>query len=881
MAANKLVYYFGPDEVDGDASMRDLLGGKGANLAEMSRLGLPVPPGFTITTDVCNAFLADKERFPDGLAMQVESAMKRVAKSLGSDSPLLVSVRSGGRASMPGMMDTVLNLGLNAQTVAQLAEVTGDARFAWDSYRRFMQMYGDVVMNVPHDLFEEILDDYKLDNGFSQDSDLEAEDWQKIVELYRGCIETETQDQFPDDPTLQLWGAIAAVFKSWNNNRAKTYRRLHNIPDEWGTAVTVQAMVFGNLGETSATGVCFTRNPSTGENTLYGEFLPNAQGEDVVAGIRTPYYLSEQARIAAEDINPSLEQLMPELYQQLVAQCRRLEGHFRDMQDIEFTIQRGTLYVLQTRAGKRTIQAGLKIAVDLHQEGVLSKEEALMRINPQELDRLLHPTLDERAGFTVLTRGLPASPGAASGKVVFFADDAEAAKAKGESVILVRMETSPEDIHGMYAAAGILTSRGGMTSHAAVVARGLGRACVSGATALRIDFEKQQAQIDGAVVRVGDIITIDGSTGRVISGRVSMREPELTGDFATLMAWADEIRDMQVRANAETILDAQMARKFGAEGIGLCRTEHMFFDPQRISVVRQMILAEKKAVRLEKLDALRPFQEADFLNLFRAMDHAPITIRLLDPPLHEFLPRLDSELDELAELMAVDRRDLDARMRILHEENPMLGHRGCRLAITMPEIYEMQIDAIFSAISQSGYPPASVEVMMPLTMSAQELSRLKRLFTDKQTAWQSQIPNITSVKFGTMIETPRAALTAAEIAPLVDFVSFGSNDLTQMTLGVSRDDSAGYLEAYVVNGLLVGDPFVHLDQEGVGQLMRHAVTALGAHPSVKIGLCGEHGGDPESIRFMHEIGLNYVSCSPYRLPIARLSAAQAVILEKN
>jgi pyruvate,orthophosphate dikinase len=876
MATSQYVYSFGPQGSDGDASMSDLLGGKGANLAEMARLGLPVPPGFTITTEVCTAFLSEDGKFPDGLENQVKAAMAKIAAHIGDDAPVLVSVRSGGRVSMPGMMDTVLNLGLNTETVARLAQSSGDERFAWDSYRRFIQMYGDVVMDVPHDYFEEILDDYKLDNGLEQDSDLQAQDWQKIVELYRDCIVREAETAFPDDPEEQIWGAIKAVFQSWNNARAQTYRRLHAIPDEWGTAVTVQAMVFGNLGETSATGVCFTRNPSTGEKELYGEFLPNAQGEDVVAGIRTPYYLSTAARTAAQDVSPALEELMPDLYAQLCQLCANLEMHFRDMQDIEFTIQQNKLFVLQTRSGKRTTQAGLKIAVDLHHEGLLSKDEALLRIDPTELDRLLHPTLDDAAVTDVLTRGLPASPGAACGKVVFSADAAEAAKAQGEDVILVRMETSPEDIHGMYAAAGILTSRGGMTSHAAVVARGLGRACVSGATALHIDFEAQKAQIGTYEIKAGDTITIDGSTGRVIAGQVAMREPELTGDFATLMSWADARRSLNVRANAETVLDARMARKFGAEGIGLCRTEHMFFDPERILLVRQMILASDAKQRIKFLAQLQPFQEKDFVALFEVMEGLPITIRLLDPPLHEFLPRRDDEIENLAMTLGESVATLKARLRVLHEENPMLGHRGCRLAVTMPEIYEMQIDAIFAAMTKTQYPAELIEIMIPLTVSAEELGLMRDLLSRRQAAFGDAAR--VAVKFGTMIETPRAALMAAQLAPLIDFASFGSNDLTQMTMGLSRDDAAGFLDAYVRRALVPSDPFVHIDEDGVGQLIELAVAALRHQKHVKIGLCGEHGGDPESIRFLAKMGLDYVSCSPYRLPIARLAAAQAAIL---
>jgi len=885
MSDRKLVYQFGPSGADGDASLKELLGGKGANLAEMCRLGLPVPPGFTITTEVCTRFLDQGGSFPDQLSSAVEAAMARVRDSLndGSGTPVLVSVRSGGRVSMPGMMDTVLNLGLNDDTVEALAAATQDPRFAWDSYRRFIQMYADVVMGVAHDHFEEILDDYKLDHSFSQDAELEASDWQNIVGLYKTRIAEESSDPFPMDPTDQLWGAIRAVFNSWNNARAFTYRRLHAIPDNWGTAVTVQAMVFGNLGDNSATGVCFTRNPSTGEDALYGEFLPNAQGEDVVAGIRTPYYLSEKARQAAQDVNPSLESLMPSLYSELTQVCDRLEAHFKDMQDIEFTIQQGRLYMLQTRSGKRTTQAALKIAVDMVDEGVLTRDEAIMRIDPAALDQLLHPAIDDTAQFDVVARGLPASPGAASGEVVFTADAAELAKADGRDVILVRMETSPEDIHGMYAATGILTSRGGMTSHAAVVARGLGRACVSGASALRINVEEKTATIGSIKISEGDTLTIDGSNGNIILGAVPMREPELTGDFAQLMAWADDRRDMGVRANAETLTDTEVALKFGAEGIGLSRTEHMFFDPERISLVRQMILTPSSDVRREKLAALHGFQRDDFAMLFQKMAGKPVTIRLLDPPLHEFLPHEEHEIEALAQALQMDVTDLEARRRVLLEANPMLGHRGCRLAVTMPEIYEMQIDAIIDAlIASSTLADRAVEIMIPLTISVNELLRMKAIFEARYAAGIERHGALPHILFGTMIETPRAALLAHALAPHVDFMSFGSNDLTQTTMGLSRDDAGSFLPTYVAQGLLPSDPFVHLDQEGVGQLIKNAVTAVRQTGfSVKLGLCGEHGGDPESIRFLRESGLDYVSCSPYRLPIARLAAAQASVLTKK
>ena len=885
-ASHQFVFSFGPGWADGNASMKELLGGKGANLAEMCSLGLPVPPGFTISTEVCSEFLSEKGAFPDELAAQVDAALQRIRETVGErldGAPTLLSVRSGGRVSMPGMMDTVLNLGLNEEAVVRLAQSTGDDRFAWDSYRRFIQMYADVVMGVGHDYFEEILDDYKLDHALTNDADLEADDWKAVIVLYRACIAENCDTPFPETLSDQLWGAIRAVFNSWNNVRAETYRKLHDIPSAWGTAVTVQAMVFGNLGDRSATGVCFTRNPSTGERALYGEFLPNAQGEDVVAGIRTPYYISEAARQAAGDHNPSLESYMPENYQQLVDLCDRLEAHFKDMQDIEFTIQEERLYILQTRSGKRVTQAALKIAVDLVAEGVLTKDEALLRIDPNLLDQLLHPTLDANASVHVLTKGLPASPGAASGHIVFTANEAEAAKANGQNIILVRMETSPEDIHGMYAANGILTSRGGMTSHAAVVARGLGRACVSGASGVRIDFDAQTAQIGDRIFKSGDVITIDGSTGRVMDGEVQTKEPELTGDFATLIGWADDRRQLGVRANAETTRDAEMALKFGADGIGLCRTEHMFFDPLRIDLMRQMIITDDRAVRQEKLNALRVFQVSDFVDLFNIMDGLPITIRLLDPPLHEFLPKAQEDSTRLAQELNMPLPELKARMQVLHETNPMLGHRGCRLGVTMPEIYEMQLDAIFEAIKSNGKAEAQrIEIMVPFIISVAELKSLRALFEQRKDTWITKSGSMPNILFGTMIETPRSALIAGQLAPFIDFMSFGSNDLTQMTMAISRDDAASFLPNYVAKGLLASDPFMHLDEEGVGALIQIAVRGVQESGcDVKIGLCGEHGGDPNSIRFLNDIGLNYVSCSPYRLPIARLSAAQARILTKK
>lgn len=881
----KQTYCFGPSATDGDATMSAILGGKGANLAEMSRLGLPVPPGFTIPTYICNHFLAEqsgaKTSLSEAVRQSVSAAMQGLKEqlALATDFPLLVSVRSGSRASMPGMMDTVLNLGLNDETVEALASATQNPRFAWDSYRRFLQMYSDVVLDVPHDYFEEILDDYKLEQVLDADRDLQADDWREVCGRFKVLIAEETQNGFPMDPEQQLWGAIEAVFKSWNNTRAETYRRLHDIPDEWGTAVTVQAMVFGNLGDTSATGVAFTRNPSTGEAHLYGEFLVNAQGEDVVAGIRTPHYLSRAAREAANDANLSLEEIMPSLYKEFVALSVKLEDHFKDMQDIEFTIQDGKLYLLQTRVGKRTTKAGIKIAVDLVTDGSIDKKQALMRIDPLSLNQLLHPTIDPRYQADVLTQGLPASPGAASGKVVFTADAAEAAKADGDDVILLRMETSPEDIHGMYAAKGVLTSRGGMTSHAAVVARGLGRACVSGANAIRIDAERKVAQIGAQEIKAGDILTIDGTTGRVILGAVPTIEPELSGDFTTLMEWADEIRRLGVRANAESVDDAKMAIKLGADGIGLCRTEHMFFEPTRIGLVRRMILARTMATRQRILDELRPLQTEDFLSLFGAMPGLPITIRLLDPPLHEFLPQPYDDVSELAQTLEIELGELRSRLIALHEANPMLGHRGSRLAVTQPEIYKMQVEAILDAMSSLDEDKRpELEIMVPLIISEAELVKMKTLIMNHAEQWSERTGKSVTFKFGTMIETPRSALVADQLSKHIEFMSFGTNDMTQTTLGVSRDDAGSFLTQYVSEGLLHVDPFVSLDQDGVGQLLQIACErALKANKNIKIGLCGEHGGDPESIKFADTLGMNYVSCSPFRLPIARLAAAQHII----
>ncbi|MAI51873.1 MAG: pyruvate, phosphate dikinase [Rhodobiaceae bacterium] len=883
------VYQFGNGAAEGDAGMSELLGGKGANLAEMSRLGLPVPPGFTLPTNVCHYFNQHDGQLPDALRAKVSAALKQMGPPLGvafgdADAPLLVSVRSGSRASMPGMMDTVLNLGLNDKTVTALAAHAGDARFAWDSYRRFIQMYGDVVMGVSQDFFEEVLDDYKLEQALTGDADLEADDWQSVVERYLEIIDREADAPFPQDPMEQIWGAIAAVFRSWNNARAITYRRLHNIPDDWGTAVTVQAMVFGNLGETSATGVAFTRNPSTGENEVYGEFLPNAQGEDVVAGLRTPLHLTRAAREHSGMSDLSLQERMPEIYDELVDVFGRLEAHFGDMQDVEFTVQEGKLFILQTRSGKRTTRAAIKIAVDMVAAGQIDDGEALLRLDPSSFEQLLHPTLDPSAQIDVLCRGLPASPGAASGKVCFSADIAEVEAARGEDVILVRMETSPEDIHGMYAARAILTSRGGMTSHAAVVARGLGRPCVSGAGEMRIDYDAQIARIGGRELREGDVITIDGASGRVMQGRVPTLEPELSGDFGTIMTWAGKHQRMQVRANAETIEEAKRARRFGAAGIGLCRTEHMFFNPARILQVRRMILAQSGPQRDAALAALEPEQRADFAGLLSVMAGLPVTIRLLDPPLHEFLPSTEDALEELSELLQVSVDEVRDRIRALHEANPMLGHRGSRLAVTAPEIYAMQLRALFGAMHDvDGSEAASVEIMLPLISTAGEITHLRKLIDTEAAAWAAAHGFTPEFSVGSMIEVPGAALSADALAhALADqqgFFSFGTNDLTQTTLGLSRDDAGSFMSDYLGAGLFEADPFTTIAQDSVGVLMQiTAEKASGVSPSFKLGLCGEHGGDPESVAFCDAVGIDYVSCSPFRVPIARLAAARAHLL---
>jgi pyruvate,orthophosphate dikinase len=882
----KWVYGFGGGKAEGRAAMRNLLGGKGAGLAEMAHLGLPVPPGFTITTEVCTYFYEHDKSYPRDLKPQVEAALVTLGRITGktfgdAKNPLLVSVRSGARASMPGMMDTVLNLGLNDTTVRALAEKSGDPRFAQDSYRRFITMYSDVVLGIGHHHFEEILDEHKERAGYTLDTDLSADDWAAVIVRYKERVEQESGKPFPQDPHAQLWGAIGAVFGSWMNQRAITYRRLHNIPESWGTAVNVQAMVFGNMGESSATGVAFTRNPSTGEKKLYGEFLINAQGEDVVAGIRTPQEITEAARKEAGSVKPSMEAALPDAFAELKRIQSVLERHYRDMQDLEFTVEQGKLWMLQTRSGKRTAKAALRIAVEMAGEKLISKQEAVSRIDAASLDQLLHPTIDPDAERKVIATGLPASPGAACGEIVFSPDEAEALKGQGHKVILVRVETSPEDIHGMHAAEGILTTRGGMTSHAAVVARGMGKPCVSGAGALRVDYRTQTMSAGGVTLKKGDTLTIDGATGQVLAGQVPMLQPALAGEFATLMEWADELRELKVRANADTPADAQAAIKFGAEGIGLCRTEHMFFDEDRIRAVREMILAGDEQARRAALAKLLPMQRADFVELFKIMGALPVTIRLLDPPLHEFLPHTEDEIAAVAESMGADPKKLADRARELHEFNPMLGFRGCRLAIAYPEIAEMQARAIFEAAVEAGRAtgkPVKPEIMVPLTAGKAELDLVKARIDAMAKTVAAETKSSVDYQVGTMIELPRAALKAGEIAESAEFFSFGTNDLTQTTFGISRDDAASFLGIYTSKGILSADPFVSIDRDGVGELI-HIATERGrkVRKNLKLGICGEHGGDPASVAFCHEAGLDYVSCSPFRVPIARLAAAQAAL----
>ncbi|WP_298039741.1 pyruvate, phosphate dikinase [uncultured Desulfuromonas sp.] len=885
--ATKYVYFFGDGKAEGKGDMKNLLGGKGANLAEMTSIGLPVPAGFTLTTDVCTEFYKNDRQYPAELKGQVDEKLRQVEKLMGkkfgdSKNPLLVSVRSGARASMPGMMDTVLNLGLNDQTVQGIIEQSGDLRFAYDSYRRFIQMYSNVVLEMDGDILEHILEQMKESRGVEEDTKLTAEDLKELVTLFKTKVKEEIGREFPDDPQEQLWGAIGAVFGSWMNPRAITYRKLNGIPAEWGTAVNVQSMVYGNMGDDCATGVAFTRNPSTGENVFFGEFLINAQGEDVVAGIRTPQPIN---KAGGDGTLPSMEEVMPECYGQLMKIQQILEKHYRDMQDIEFTIEKDKLYMLQTRGGKRTAKAAVKIAVDMVKEGLISEKEGVLRVEPEQLDQLLHPSLDPKAAKDVIAKGLPASPGAASGEVVFSADEAEEAAKIGLKVILVRVETSPEDIHGMHAAQGILTARGGMTSHAAVVARGMGKCCVAGCGDIKVDYKTQQFTAKGNVIKKGDVITLDGSTGEVMKGEVPTVQPELTGEFGILMGWVDKYRRLRVRTNADTPHDAKVARDFGAEGIGLCRTEHMFFEADRIMAVREMILAEDLEGRKRALSKILPMQKGDFLGLFREMKGLPVTIRLLDPPLHEFLPQSDEDIEELAGVMNVTAATLKHKVEFLHEFNPMLGHRGCRLGVTFPEIYDMQVQAIMEAacelVKDEGYQIVP-EIMIPLVSEVRELAILRanavRIADEVVGRYGVEVEYL----IGTMIELPRAALTADAIAEEAEFFSFGTNDLTQTTYGLSRDDAGKFLPFYVEREIFPNDPFVAIDQAGVGQLVKVGCDkGRATRPNIKLGICGEHGGEPSSVIFCHQIGLDYVSCSPFRVPIARLAAAHAVLLEEQ
>ncbi|MDD3699090.1 pyruvate, phosphate dikinase [Candidatus Sordicultor fermentans] len=874
----KYVYFFG----EGDASMKLLLGGKGANLAEMTRIGLPVPPGFTITTEACTHYYKNNQTWPEGLAEEVEKNLKRLEEETGKkfgdpQNPLLVSVRSGAPASMPGMMDTILNLGLNDQVVEGLAQLTGDRRFAYDCYRRFIQMFGGVVMGIGHDEFEAILSEVKREAGVKLDADLDANALIKVVERYKELYKKATGEDFPQDPKEQLYRAVNAVFESWNNKRAITYRRLHNIPEDWGTAVNIQVMVFGNMGFDSGTGVGFTRNPSTGEKEYYGEYLLNAQGEDVVAGIRTPKPIIE------------MQKDLPEVFEELKKIYDILEKHYRDMQDFEFTIEKGKLYILQTRTGKRTAQAAIKIAVDMVKEGLIDEKTAVRRVEPEQIDQLLHPRIDRSQPLNVIAKGLPASPGAAYGKVVFDADEAEQLANNGERVILVSPETTPDDIHGMAAAQGVLTSRGGMTSHAAVVARGMGKPCVAGCEAIKIDLDKRIFSVNGVVVKEGDYITIDGSTGEVILGQVETIPPQLSPDFQTLLSWADKFRRLGVRANADTPTDARKALEFGAEGIGLCRTEHMFMAQDRLPWVQKMIMAQSPEERKEPLSKIGPMQKGDFKEIFRVMEGKPVTIRLIDPPLHEFLPSLEELLVEVTTLRVkgVTGPELEEKEKLLkvvqgmHENNPMLGLRGCRVGILYPDIVEMQVRAIIEAaceLSQEGVKVIP-EIMIPLVGHRNEIMILKEKLDEVAREVIDNYKADVNYSFGTMIEVPRAALVADQIAEYAEFFSFGTNDLTQMTFGYSRDDAEGkFLFFYEENGILEENPFQVIDQEGVGQLMRMGVEkGRSSRPDLKCGICGEHGGEPESVKFCHEIGLDYVSCSPFRVPIARLAAAHAAL----
>jgi pyruvate,orthophosphate dikinase len=885
----KWVYTFGAGKAEGSSEMRDLLGGKGAGLAEMANLGLPVPPGFTITTEVCTYFYENERTFPSQLAGDVETALAHLGRLTGKgfgdvEAPLLLSVRSGARASMPGMMDTVLNLGLNDVTVKALARHAGDERFAYDSYRRFIQMYSSVVLGIAHEHFEDAVEYYKESKGVSLDTELDAEDWRKLIVDFKATVREASGKPFPQAPQEQLWGAIAAVFGSWLTPRAITYRRINGIPSNWGTAVTVQAMVFGNMGPTSATGVAFTRNPSTGAKELYGEFLLNAQGEDVVAGIRTPNAITEASRRAAGSDRESMETALPAVFAEFQRTAALLERHYRNMQDVEFTVEDGRLWMLQTRTGKCTGRAALRVAVDMTNEGLISKEEAIARIDPAMLDQLLHPAIDPAAKRNVVATGLPASPGAASGEIVFTADEAEQLKSVGRKVILVRVETSPDDIHGMHAAEGVLTTRGGMTSHAAVVARGMGKPCVTGAATIRVDYASATMSAAGVTFKRGDMLTLDGGSGQVIEGAIEMSQPEVSGEFATLMEWADEVRRMEVRANAETPADARAARKFGAEGIGLCRTEHMFFEAERLTAVRQMILADDLAGRRAALEKLLPMQRGDFIELFEIMAGLPVTIRLLDPPLHEFLPQTAAEIDEVAAALNVPAEKIRSRLSDLREVNPMLGFRGSRLAVVFPEIAEMQARAIFEAaveVKRTTGELVRPEIMTPLIIARSEFDLVKAKVDETARIVAQETGQTVPYTVGTMVETPRASLRAGEIAESAEFLSFGTNDLTQTCMALSRDDASSFLGRYVALGILPADPFVTIDQEGVGELVAiGAERSRAVRPGIKLGICGEHGGDPATIAFCEKIGLDYVSCSPFRVPIARLAAAQAALHTK-
>ena len=885
----KFIFNFSNKKPKKSFNAKNVLGGKGANLAEMEKLGLPVPPGFTISTKVCDLFYKNKKKLPSFIIKLIKKELKLIEKASKKkfgdlNNPLLVSVRSGAKVSMPGMMDTILNLGLNDKTVLALINKTSNPRFAQDSYRRFIQMYGSVVLNIKSYHFEELIENYKLTKGVIADTDLDENDWSGLINNFKDLIKKETKKDFPQDVLEQLYGAISAVFLSWESKRAKVYRRLHHISEDWGTAVNIQSMVFGNMGKDSATGVVFTRNPSTGEKFLFGEYLINAQGEDVVAGTRTPLHITKKARIKDGVKEPSMEESMTKVYLQLKKILFRLEKHYKDMQDVEFTVENNKLWMLQTRSGKRTAKSAIKIAVDMVKEKLISKKEAVLRIDPNTLDTLLHPTLDKKVNKKIIASGLPASPGAASGKVVFSADEAERLNEMMQNSILVRTETSPEDIHGMHAAKGILTSRGGMTSHAAVVARGMGRPCVSGSTEINIDYVNKIFRAGDVTVKEGDIITIDGSSGEIISGEVPTVKPEMSGDFSKLMSWADSFRKLKVRTNSETPVDTKTAREFGAEGIGLCRTEHMFFDEERIVSVRQMILSKTTEDREEALKKLLPYQKNDFVEIFKIMNGLPVTVRLLDPPLHEFLPKTDKDIDDIAKELNLTEKDIKFRIVELHEQNPMLGHRGCRLGISFPEIYHMQCEAIFEALAECKKQKVKLvipEIMIPLISTATEIKILRNLV--EKTAKEVQKKHSIKIKYyvGTMIELPRAALRAKDIAKFADFFSFGTNDLTQTTFGISRDDSGKFLNDYVENKIFNKDPFVSIDERGVGELIKIAAErGKKQKKSLKLGICGEHGGDPSSVKFFAEVGLDYVSCSPYRVPVARLAAAQANLYKK-